>query len=179
VKIAFIGTHGVGKTRSATIWPRRSNAAASTPTSSRKSRGSRPCPSTARPRSRRRPGSSYQIAEEIPSASQNRVVVCDRSVLDNYAYMVLACGPAAAIERFVDHGCGPTTCCQGADRRAGLARRRSRHRRVLHAGDRRSGGELLVEKEITCQRLPDDRDAWLDVVKDIVLRQPQLVEKLW
>ena len=44
-----------------------------------------------------------QVAEEIRSASQNDVVVCDRSVLDNYAYMVLACGREKPIERFVDH----------------------------------------------------------------------------
>lgn len=42
-----------------------------------------------------------QVAEEIRSASQNQVVVCDRSVLDNYAYLVFACGRQPAIERFV------------------------------------------------------------------------------
>ena len=31
------------------------------------------------------------------------MVVCDRSVLDNYAYMVLACGRQKPIERFVDY----------------------------------------------------------------------------
>jgi thymidylate kinase len=43
-----------------------------------------------------------QVAEEIRSASQHDVVVCDRSVLDNYAYMAFACGRQKAIERFVD-----------------------------------------------------------------------------
>jgi thymidylate kinase len=33
-----------------------------------------------------------QVAEEIRSASLHEIVVCDRSVLDNYAYMALACG---------------------------------------------------------------------------------------
>ncbi|HNV03900.1 MAG TPA: AAA family ATPase [Vicinamibacterales bacterium] len=44
-----------------------------------------------------------QVAEEIRSASAHDVVVCDRSVLDNYAYLVFACGRQRAIERFVDH----------------------------------------------------------------------------
>src|SRR5260370_1254870 len=44
-----------------------------------------------------------QVAEEIRSASQHAVVVCDRSVLDNYAYLALACGRQKPIERFVDH----------------------------------------------------------------------------
>jgi nicotinamide riboside kinase len=44
-----------------------------------------------------------QVAEEIRSASQHDVVVCDRSVLDNYAYLALAYGRYEPIERFVDY----------------------------------------------------------------------------
>mgnify|MGYP001154007024 CR=1 FL=1 len=33
-----------------------------------------------------------QVAEEIRSASRHEVVICDRSVLDNYAYLVFAAG---------------------------------------------------------------------------------------
>ena len=44
-----------------------------------------------------------QVAEEIRSAAQHQAVVCDRSVLDNYAYMVFACGRQKGVERFVDH----------------------------------------------------------------------------
>jgi nicotinamide riboside kinase len=43
-----------------------------------------------------------QVAEEIRSASQHDVVVCDRSVLDNYAYLAFACGRQKPIERFID-----------------------------------------------------------------------------
>jgi len=42
-----------------------------------------------------------QVAEEIRSASQHEVVVCDRSVLDNYAYLARACGRPEAVEGFV------------------------------------------------------------------------------
>ena len=33
-----------------------------------------------------------QIAEELASAARNDAVICDRSVLDNYAYLVHRCG---------------------------------------------------------------------------------------
>src|SRR4029079_6166033 len=42
-----------------------------------------------------------QGAEAILCAAHPHVVVCDRSVLDNYAYMMLACGRQKPIERFV------------------------------------------------------------------------------
>lgn len=44
-----------------------------------------------------------QVAEEIRSAAGHDIVVCDRSALDNYAYLVLACGRQPAIEAFVAH----------------------------------------------------------------------------
>ncbi|MEI6666832.1 MAG: AAA family ATPase [Acidobacteriota bacterium] len=44
-----------------------------------------------------------QVAEEIRSASVHDIVVCDRSVLDNYAYLMLAMGRQKAIERFVEY----------------------------------------------------------------------------
>ena len=75
-----------------------------------------------------------QVAEEIRSGSAHDVVVCDRSVLDNYAYMVLSCGRQKPIERFVDHWMKSydvlikVPMMAPADRR-----RRARHRRVLRA----------------------------------------------
>jgi nicotinamide riboside kinase len=44
-----------------------------------------------------------QVAEEIRSASAHDIVICDRSVLDNYAYLAFACGRQKPIERFVDY----------------------------------------------------------------------------
>lgn len=44
-----------------------------------------------------------QVAEEIRLAGQHDVVVCDRSVLDNYAYLLFACGRQKPVERFVDY----------------------------------------------------------------------------
>lgn len=44
-----------------------------------------------------------QIAEELAAESQNGVVICDRSVLDNYVYMLVAAGPQQPLEPLVDH----------------------------------------------------------------------------
>ncbi|WP_396206244.1 AAA family ATPase [Gemmatimonas sp.] len=44
-----------------------------------------------------------QIAEEIEASSQYEVVVCDRSVLDNYAYLVARSGRQPELEPLVRH----------------------------------------------------------------------------
>lgn len=43
-----------------------------------------------------------QIAEEIAAAAQNEVVICDRSVLDNYAYLVARVGRRSELDALVD-----------------------------------------------------------------------------
>jgi adenylate kinase family enzyme len=43
-----------------------------------------------------------QIVEEIEAAARHDIVVCDRSVLDNYCYLVHAAGSDAALDRLVD-----------------------------------------------------------------------------
>src|SRR3954449_1777503 len=43
-----------------------------------------------------------QIAEELVAQARYPVVVCDRSVLDNYVYMLLAAGPREPLEAVVD-----------------------------------------------------------------------------
>jgi len=44
-----------------------------------------------------------QIAWEIDAAANSEVVLCDRSVLDNYCYLVHAAGSLRAWESFIDH----------------------------------------------------------------------------
>ena len=44
-----------------------------------------------------------QIAEELAADADNGVVICDRSVLDNYVYMLVAAGPQGPLEPLVDH----------------------------------------------------------------------------
>jgi nicotinamide riboside kinase len=43
-----------------------------------------------------------QLAEEIAAAARAGVVLCDRSALDNYVYLLLAAGRQASVEAMVD-----------------------------------------------------------------------------
>ncbi len=121
-----------------------------------------------------------QIAEEIRSASQHEVVVCDRSVLDNYAYMTFACGRQKPIERFVDHWMKSydvlfkvPICGRASD--DGV---RDTDEFFMRNIDQLVD-TLLAEKKVPHERLPDcSRDGWIDVVKTVVLHHPQLVSRL-
>ena len=82
-----------------------------------------------------------QVAEEIRSAAYHEVVVCDRSALDNYAYMALACGRQKPFERFVAHWMKSYDLLFKVPILGhAVRRRRPRHRRVLHALDRPARG---------------------------------------
>ncbi|MCL4846422.1 MAG: AAA family ATPase [Acidobacteria bacterium] len=104
MKIAFIGTHGVGKTTMcyelAGRLKRRGLDADIVKEVARLS----PLPIN---RQTSLDAQTWilmtQIAEEIQSAAHHAVVVCDRSVLDNYAYLAHACGRQVDIERLVDY----------------------------------------------------------------------------
>lgn len=181
MKIAFIGTHGVGKTTLcydlAAALKRQGIDADIV------KEVARLCPL---PINRKTSLDAQtwilmtQIAEEIRSANQNRVVVCDRSALDNYAYMVLACGRQRPIERLVDYWMRSYDLLfkvpvLGQPSPDGV---RDTDEFFMRAIDDQVE-KLLTEKEIACDRLPHDRDAWLGVVKERVLRVPQLTERLW
>ena len=121
-----------------------------------------------------------QVAEEIRSAAHHQVVVCDRSVLDNYAYMVLACGRQKAIERFVAHWMKtydllfkvPMSGAASAD---GV---RDTDEFFMRSIDQLVD-TLLAEKKISHDTLPPrERERWIDVVKD-VLRNPALGKRLF
>lgn len=43
-----------------------------------------------------------QIAEEVIAQARHPVVVCDRSALDNYVYLLLAAGPRDGLDQLVD-----------------------------------------------------------------------------
>ncbi len=121
-----------------------------------------------------------QVAEEIRSSSQHEVVVCDRAVLDNYAYLTFACGRQKAIERFVDYWMKtydllfkvPISGTATADgvRDTDEFFMRGIDQLVDH---------LLAEKRWPHERLPEgERDRWIDIVRDKVLRHPQLDARL-
>src|SRR5512135_1064249 len=104
MKLAFIGTHGVGKTTLcydlAAVLKRQGINVDMVKEVARLS----PLPIN---RKTSLDAQTWilttQVAEEIRSSSQHEVVVCDRSVLDNYAYLSFACGRQKAIERFMDY----------------------------------------------------------------------------
>src|SRR5512140_1309218 len=117
-----------------------------------------------------------QVAEEIRSATQADVVVCDRSVLDNYAYMTFACGRQKAIERFVEYWLKtydllfkvPISGAASADGVRDTDEFFMRNIDTLV-------DTLLNEKKIPYERLPEgQRDTWIEVVKETVLRHPNL-----
>lgn len=121
-----------------------------------------------------------QVAEEIRSSAHHEVVICDRSVLDNYAYMTFACGRQKAIERFVDYWMKsydllfkvPISGTAAAD---GV---RDTDEFFMRAIDQLVD-TLLAEKKIPHERLPEgQRDTWISIVKDVVLRHPQLNARL-
>jgi nicotinamide riboside kinase len=104
VKVAFIGTHGVGKTTLcfdlAALLKRRDLNVDMVKEVARLS----PLPVNRQTSLEAQTWIlTTQIAEEIRSAAHHQVVVCDRSVLDNYAYMLLACGRQRAFETLARH----------------------------------------------------------------------------
>ena len=119
-----------------------------------------------------------QIAEEIRSAAHHQVVVCDRSVLDNYAYMALACGRQKPVERFVAHWMKtydllfkvPMSGAASAD---GVRDTDEFFMRSIDALVDTLLAEMKVPHEVL---LPGGRSGWADVVREVVLKQPDLAK---
>jgi len=171
IKLAFIGTHGVGKTTLCydlvAALKRRGVNADMVKEVARLS----PLPINQKTSLDAQTWILMsQVAEEIRSASQHEVVVCDRSVLDNYAYLVRACGRQPVIEQFVAYWMAsydllfkvPVTGLAMPD---GV-------RDVDAAFVRDIDGlvdELLAQHGLTCDRLDaTDRDGWVKRVCEAV-----------
>ena len=102
-KIAFIGSHGVGKTTLcyglAARLKRRDVALEIVHEVARRS----PLPINRDTTvSAQRWILLTQIAEELVAAERQSVVLCDRSVLDNYVYLLLAAGPDPVVAPLVE-----------------------------------------------------------------------------
>jgi nicotinamide riboside kinase len=177
VKVAFIGTHGVGKTTLcydlAGVLKRGGVSVDMVKEVARLS----PLPIN---RKTSLDAQTWilmtQVAEEIRSRAYNDVVVCDRSALDNYAYMVLACGRQRPFERFVGHWMKsydllfkvPISGAASAD---GI---RDTDEFFMRSIDTLVD-KLLAEMKVPHQVLPaDDRSQWIDTVRDVVLKRPEL-----
>jgi nicotinamide riboside kinase len=177
VKVAFIGTHGVGKTTLcydlAAALKRRGAHVDMVKEVARLS----PLPINRQTSIEAQTWILMtQVAEEIRSGAYHEVVVCDRSVLDNYAYMRLACGRQPAYERFVGHWMKSYQLLfkvpiLGAPAADGV--------RDTDAFFMRSIDELvdrlLAEMKVPHEVLPvDGRAGWIDRVREVVVKRPEL-----
>jgi nicotinamide riboside kinase len=120
-----------------------------------------------------------QIAEEIVAQHRYEVVLCDRSVLDNYVYLLLAAGPRPGLDELVARWIAtydvlvhvPVVADPSPD---GV---RSRDPAFQRAVDRRLEQELAARGIRPLRLDPGRRARWLDVVEGEVLerlRPPQL-----
>ncbi len=120
-----------------------------------------------------------QIAEEILAGARYEVVICDRSVLDNFVYLLLSTGPQPVFRTLVDSWIGtydllvqvPIVGIPRADgmRSTDPSFQNAVHERLVKEVKDR-GLEVLDLKGI-------DRANWLDRVEDVVkshLRPEQL-----
>ena len=182
MKIAFIGTHGVGKTTLcydlASVLKRQGINVDMVKEVARLS----PLPINRKTSLEAQTWIlATQVAEEIRSAGQHDVVVCDRSALDNYAYMALACGRQKAIERFVDYWMKTYDLLFKVPISGGAAADgvRDTDEFFMRQIDRLVD-ELVEERGLDCERLAEgQREAWGETVRDRVLRLPALAARLF
>jgi nicotinamide riboside kinase len=167
VKIAFIGSHGVGKTTlcfDVAARLKRLDLAVELV-----KEVARACPLPIN-RDTTVEAQAWilhsQIAEEIVAGSRYDVVVSDRSVLDNYAYLVHRAGLHPAYTPLVRHWMStydhvfkvPVIAPPSFDGTRDVSETFQREVDALIE-------ELLVAFEVDCQRLdPHDRDGWCDAV---------------
>ena len=120
-----------------------------------------------------------QIAAEILAAERYPVVLCDRSVLDNYVYMMLAAGRQKALGTMVDAWLdsydllvlAPIVDDPSPD---GLRATDPTFQRAVEDGVRR---ELQRRGTEAMELDPDDREGWVTSVEALVMERlapPQL-----
>jgi nicotinamide riboside kinase len=104
MKIALIGSHGVGKTTLCFELAAEFKRRGADVEMVREVARSSPLPINEQTTS---PAQEWilhtQIAEEIHAVASHDVVLCDRSVLDNYCYLVQAAGSIRSWDQFLDY----------------------------------------------------------------------------
>lgn len=181
MKIAFIGTHGVGKTtlcyELAAALKREGVHVDIVKEVARLS----PLPINQKTSLEAQTWIFFtQMAEEIRSGSQHDVVVCDRSVLDNYAYMMLAFGRQLPIERFMHHWMKGYDLLFKVPFSGHLAADGVRDTDTFFAESiDKLVDRLLDERSLVHERLdPRDRPGWIHRVKEVVLSHPKGQKRL-
>ena len=120
-----------------------------------------------------------QIAEELVAQARYPVVICDRSVLDNYVYLLLAAGRQEGLEALIDLWMAsyqllvavPIVEAPNPD---GI---RSASPSFQRAVEERLQQELRKRSLATLHLDPAARDGWLDAVEErisMLLRPVQL-----
>ena len=180
MKIAFLGSHGVGKTTLcydlAARLKRQDRAVDLVKEVARR------CPLPIN-RDTTLSAQSWilhtQIADEIAAVAQNDVVICDRSVLDNYAYLVNQVGRRPAYDALVREWVAsydalfkvPIVDPPTFDGQRDVSQ--TFQRDIDGVIDR-----LARELEVTCHYLePAARDSWVDTVlrvSGLPLHPPQI-----
>lgn len=120
-----------------------------------------------------------QIAEEIVAAATYQVVICDRSVLDNYAYLVARAGRQAELDPLVSSWIRgydalfkvPVMDAPSFDGTRSISR-------AFQMDIDATIDSLIVEFDVPVTQLdPADRDGWIGAVVrrlNVMLRQPQI-----
>jgi thymidylate kinase len=182
IKIAFIGTHGVGKTTLCfdlgAVLKKRGLHVDLVKEVARLS----PLPINRKTSLEAQMWIlATQIAEEIRSAAHHEVVVCDRSVLDNYAYLVFAAGRQRWLEPLVNRWMKSYDLLfkvpfAGGATADGI---RDTDEFFMKQIDRLVD-ELIAERKLPCTRLPEgQRSEWAQMAGEAVLRLPALAERLF
>ncbi|HKI87110.1 MAG TPA: ATP-binding protein [Thermoanaerobaculia bacterium] len=169
-KIAFIGSHGVGKTT--LCYGLAARLKARDVALDVVHEVARRCPLPINEETSLASESwilHTQIAEELVAASLYPVVICDRSALDNYVYLLLAAGPQPLLEELVSLWTRsydllihvPIVDDPSPDgvRAPDPAFQRAVDERLLRELDKRAIPALRLD--------PSDRDGWLDQVEAI------------
>ncbi len=170
-KTAFIGTHGVGKTT--LCYGLAARLKARDVSLEIVGEVARRCPL---PINRDTTVESQrwilhtQIAEEIFAASRHDLVICDRCVLDNYLYLLIAAGHQDALEHLIVHWTGTYDLLVHVPIVSGLRPNglRSTDRAFQRAVDERLLREL-DERGLDFLDLAEDaREGWIDRVEEHV-----------
>lgn len=112
-----------------------------------------------------------QIADELLAAWRYPVVICDRSALDNYVYLLVAAGPQPALETLVDRWMATYDLLVhvpiGSDPSADGVR--AVDPLFQRAIDTRLESELLARGFASLRLAPGERASWIDHVEEVVL----------
>lgn len=182
MKVAFIGTHGVGKT--ALTYRLAGRLKARDVSLEVVVEVARRCPLPLNEATTLAAQSwilHTQVADELVAESRYPVVLCDRSVIDNYVYLLVAHGPQPSLEPLVEAWVGSydllvhvPIVCESALQRDGV---RSPNPAFQASIEERLRLELERRAVTSLELDSRSRESWLETAEQAVLdilQPPQL-----